>query len=195
VIPPSSAGPPPAPAPFPAPGQGGPAKKKTSTLTILLAVIGGGLLLFAVVFGIVAYKIMSSPEGRSVVGMIGETVRIARKAQSAPGTKELRALGCKSAMVMDADDFSKMAEAADPGRPIKEAPFGTMVVCGGMPFGDPPGCDEVATTYVSAAGARERPFVVMVQKSGRSQPECSSLYAGDGSSLGALEAPGRVPIE
>jgi hypothetical protein len=175
----ASASEPPAPRP----------KKKTSTLTIVLAVIGGGLMLLFLGLGIAAYLLLSSPEGRAIAGVVGEAVKISSKAQKAPGTKELRAMGCKQAMVMDLDDLGKMMSFLDAGTPSGEsAPFGEMVVCSVNPWGTPPKCEDIAARYVSTVGTRSKPFVVNVQQAGKGKAECTLLYDGDGKLLENFDA-------
>jgi hypothetical protein len=172
-----------------------PPRKKTSGLTILLAVIGGGFLLVVLVVGIVAWRVMSSPTGRLVVGAMGETIRIVQKAQKAPGTRELRAIGCKSAMVLDLDDFEKLMQRFDASTTRAEPPpFGSMVACGVQPWSTPPACDAVAKTYVGAVGPRPKPFLVTVTKSGQQKALCSSLYEGDGSTSREIDDPGASGI-
>lgn len=154
-------------------------KAKTSGLTILLAVIGGGFLVIVAVLAIVAWRVMASPEGRAIVGVVGDTMKIVQKAQKAPGTRELRGAGCKTAMVLELEDLAKIVERFDASRP-SESPFGSMVACGVQPWGSPPACDDLAKTYVGAVGPRPKPFLVSVTKSGQQKPLCSTLYDGEG---------------
>lgn len=164
-----------------------PPKKKSSTFTILLVILGGGALLFLIAVGIGVYVVMSSPEGRGIVGLMGEAVKISAKAQKAPGTKELRAMGCQQAMVMDADDFVKMASHIDAGRPQGTPPFGEMVTCNAKMWGTAPTCEDVAVRYVGAVGARKRPFMVLVQQAGKKG--CSALFDEHAQRLRDLDAP------
>lgn len=177
------------------PAEAPPPKKKTSGLTILLAVIGGGFLLIVLVVGVVAWRVMASPKGRFIVGVMGETVRIVQKAQKAPGTRELRAMGCKSAMVLDLEDFERLMERFDAGsKQTGPAPFGEMVACGVQPWSTPPSCDEVAKTYVAAVGPRAKPFLTTVTKSGQQKAVCSALYEPDGTGSRAIDDPGAAAL-
>lgn len=158
-------------------------KKKTSTLTILLAVIGGGALLMVLVVAVVAWRVMASPSGRAIVGVMGETMTIMKNAQKAKGTKELRGVGCKTAMVIDLDDFERITKKLDAGVQRQgPKPFGKMVSCAVSPWSTPPTCDAVATTYIAAADKLEDPFIVTVQRSGQ-KASCSELRAPDGTKL------------
>lgn len=185
--------PPAGPAPPPA-GTSRAPRKKTSTLTILLAVIGGGLLLVFAIGALVAYKVMSSPEGRTIVGAVGETMRVMRKAQSAPGTKELRKLGCNQPMAMDLEDLARITQTMDRPPPPPGA-FRTMVLCPVSLWSTPPSCEEVASTYVRAIGPSDRAFLVMVQQSGKQKPHCSALFDGAGVLTGAIDDAEPPPFE
>ena len=162
-----------------------PAKKgKTSTLTILLAVIGGGALLMVLVIGVVVWRVMASPGGRAIVGVMGETMTVMKNAQKAKGTKELRGIGCKTAMVLDLEDFERITQKLDAGAQRQgPKPFGKMVSCAVSPWSTPPTCEAVAATYLAAADKLEDPFVVSVSRSGQPKPACSELRAPDGTKL------------
>jgi hypothetical protein len=176
--------------------EGAPPKKKTSTLTIVLAIVGGGFVMMFLVAGIAIYFVLSSPKGRTIVGVMGEAVKISAKAQKAPGTKELRAMGCKQAMVMDFEDLTKIMGKLDAGpRSDQPPPFGEMVTCSVNPWGTPPACDEVATTYVNAVGPRPKPFIVVVQKAGNPKGQCTTRYAADGKAMSDVVDVEPPPME
>lgn len=154
-------------------------KKKTSTLTIVLVFVGSAFLLGLVGIAVVVFLVWRNPEGRKFVGLMGDTYKVMQKAQKAPGTKELRAMGCQQAMALDLDDLTQLIgrfDAAPPGSPT----FSAFVLCGAKPWGTPPACDDVAKTYLSGAGARDRPFVVSVTQSGKSKAICQVVYDGAG---------------
>jgi len=175
------------------PGRPTPQKKKTSTVTIVLAILGGGALLAVLVLGIVVYFVMSSEKGRAIVGMVGEGVTITANAQKAPGTKELRAMGCTQALVMNMADLEHLASFLDAGTSARRGPdrYGEMVVCnvGSTPLT----CDRVAATYVGVVGTRPEPFMVNVQQGGNHGPLCSSLYDGQSNLMKSMTN-GVVPL-
>ncbi len=162
-----------------------PPQKKRSTLGILLAVIGVGVVAMAIATAIVGYLVWSSPKGREMVGAVGKAIRVARASQNAPGAKELRAMGCKSSMIMSVDDLSALSGQKDAA--VLADAIESLVVCGVSPFTTPPTCDDVSRTYIGAVGRRQRPFLVMVQRTGRSAAECSVLYEGSGEPLRAVD--------
>lgn len=166
--------PPPPPAP----------KKKRSTFAIVMAVLGIGFLLFVLLLAIGGYAFFSSKEGKQLAGIMGEAMKMSKKAQNAPGTAELRAKGCKQAMVMDLGDFAKMAETLDAAPPKDQDPgFGEMVICSVNPWATPLPCDELARSYVAAVGPRPKPFFTLSQQAGKSKPMCHVLYDPEGTRL------------
>jgi hypothetical protein len=82
-------------------------------------------------------------------------------------------------MVLDIDDVHRMMSYLDAGRaPEEQEPYGEMVTCSAKRSGTPPTCKEVAATYVSAVGARTKPFLVTVQQAGKTG--CVQLFDASG---------------
>jgi rhodanese-related sulfurtransferase len=150
----------------------------------VLAVFGVLLLVVAIIGGIVAYKVMSSPEGQKAVSLIGEGAKMTMDSMNAPGTKELKAMGCnQGAAVVDTERLQALGAQLDSdggGAKInKDARL--MVVCQvGARSSSPPSCDAVAGTYITAVGGKAiGPFVVTVSAQGDSSPKCSVLYGAN----------------
>jgi hypothetical protein len=157
-----------------------PAPKKSGRgCLIALAIVAGVLLLLVVIAGLAIHRAASSPEGRKVLGLVRDTARVVGESASAPGTKELRALGCDSAMVMDMNSWLRVF-GADGGVPRPPGQLDLFIICGAGVFKTPPACDQVAQTYVGAVGAARGSFQVMVQKQGRQRPLCAVCYEADG---------------
>jgi hypothetical protein len=171
-----------------------PAKKNRGCL-IALAIVGGIVLLVVVAGGFGVYHFMRSPDGQKIVTALKETTSIATEAMKAPGTAEIRGLGCDQAMVMDMERLKQLAKNLDdkaepPPEEEGEQQFRRMITCQVGVFSKKEiGCDTIASTYVQATGATPDPFVVVVQSQGSKEPQCSSLYAGDGKLVGPLHAP------
>lgn len=162
-------------------------KKSTKGLTIVLAIIGGGLVIIGVAVGVGIYAVMSSPRGRALVGLVSEAVKISAKAQRAPGTKALRAAGCEQALVFDVEDLRKIMHDLDAGA-IDEGLSGEMVMC---TANQSQTCDAVAATYVGAVGTRPKPITVTVQEN--KKVVCLQHYDGSGQPLGNGNE-GAVPV-
>jgi hypothetical protein len=172
-----------------------PPKRSNRGCFIALAIVGGvGFVVVALAaFGI--YRFANSKEGKMVVGTFGDMVELAAEAQHAPGTPEVRALGCDTAMAMDMDRMTSiMHERLDASATVPST-FSMLVVCqiGMFSSKTPPTCDDVARTYVGAAGSPARGFAVNVQRgSGRANVICSTLYDSAGTKVKDL-APGSTP--
>jgi hypothetical protein len=168
-----------------------PQKKSDKGCLIALAVTGGVIALVVGVGAFGIYRFSQSKEGKMVFGAIGDMTKFIAEAQNAPGTKELRGMGCGTAMAMDVDEMNRIFEHFDASIPPSKE-FSMMVVCQAN-RGTPPTCDDVARTYVAAAGPPARGFAVDVTRGGgRSGTVCSTLYDPDGTRVRDL-APGSTP--
>lgn len=151
---------------------------------IVLGVLGGLVLIGGLAIAVAVYHFSKTEEGQKVFGMMGKATQMAARAQSAPGTSELKKLGCDTAMVMNAREMLELAaDFIDAGAPTQlEHPV--MVICQvGMFSESALSCDEVARTYAGAVPGGNEPFTVTVQRPGRGKPECMARYAPSGDRL------------
>jgi hypothetical protein len=154
-------------------------KKSGHGCLIALGIVGAVLLALIIVVVVVLQRAANSPEGRKVLGLVRDTARVVGESTTAPGTKELRELGCDSAMVMDMNSWMRVF-GADGGVPRPAGQLDLFVICGAGVFKTPPSCERVAQTYVGAVGTARGPFQVMVQKQGRNRPLCAVCYDAGG---------------
>lgn len=145
---------------------------------IALAAAGGAGALGVIVAVVVLVRILRAPERDSVgPAASSESGRIASAGMQAPGTDELRRLGCNPAIVIDMNRLLGDAGAVRPGEPRY------MVSCD-VPGAQPPTCERVAGTYFAAlrdgAGGN---VSVRVSRPGSSAPSCAQLYAPSGALL------------
>jgi hypothetical protein len=172
-----------APPPYPPPGNPPPAaaKKGPSGCVVALAIVGGIVALIALLVGIVAYRFANSPDGKKIVSAVASGATLVAKAQNAPGTAELRARGCKLAMVLDTADLEAIAATLgdDGGAPKASSDERVVVQCAPARASAAPTCNEVASTYVAAVGRAAGPFAVSVGASGAA-PTCTGKYLADG---------------
>jgi hypothetical protein len=167
-------------------------KKSNRGCFIALAVVGGIGFVVVGAAGVGIYLFAHSTQGKQVLGTIGDMAELAVDAQHAPGAKEVAALGCDTAMAMDMDKMQRiMKERFDASASTLPA-FSVMVVCQVGMLGKAPSCEDVASTYLAAAGPPARGFVASVQRGGHSQPLCSTLYDPAGTKVKDL-APGSTP--
>lgn len=153
-------------------------KKKWGRGTILLVALGGLMFAGFVAAAIGVYVVLSSEKGRAIVGQMGEGYKLIQKSRSAPGMKELRAMGCSEAIVMATDDVLRTigrdggASHANP----------EIVVCQVGLLSKTLQCDDVAHEYVATLGARPQSFIVTIQRIGAAKPLCSVQYDRSGTS-------------
>jgi hypothetical protein len=143
--------------------------------------------LIGLVAGFAAYRFATSPDGKKIVSAVTSGAAVVAEATTAPGTKELRAIGCTTAMVIDAAKVAALAQTlGDGGNVTVDGDERLAVVCG-TSGSTAPTCDQVAATYVAAVGAAREPFAVSVAKSGQSQ--CEGRYLADGTHAPAEPLP------
>jgi hypothetical protein len=152
----------------------------------LLAIAAGGA--GAVVVGIVAVVLVARsfadappaaprPAGDGVNGHAS----VADEGMHAAGTRELTALGCSHAMVVDMAKLLGDPTRIRPGEPR------TMVTCDVPAAADAPTCERAAAVYFGAMGGTVDANVgVRVLREGSSAPACSRLYAPNGADLGVF---------
>ncbi len=171
----------------PPPMQPPPAKKKglSTGCWIALAAI---LIFFGSVAGVmlyIGYKVSQNKDVQNVMGTLGDVAGLAVEAQNAPGTAELRALGCQQAMALDPVRMQKIAERfmdQDAGLPPLPAPnVERIVMCEANAFGAAPTCDDAARAYIRGAAPR-KDFMLMVQQNKKTK--CDGLFSPSGALVG-----------
>jgi hypothetical protein len=179
-----------------APSPDAPAKKPNWALRIILGFLAGCLVLF-LGGAFLIYRWVKSPENQERFGAIGEVMKVTLDSATAPGTSELRALGCKTAVVMDGRTLQKVSESvvkiADPKKQreeiAEEIPQQLVSVVCNVGLGSDIECTAVAKAYAAAVDNEPERFMVLVQGSGFSQDQqkCLGMYSGDGELLENLE--------
>jgi hypothetical protein len=161
-----------------------PPKKSSGHGCLIAALVVGGLLILTVmIIGFFAYRYVQTDQGKAIWGAFTEAAKIAENGMNAPGTAELRELGCKQAFVMDMGQIEKLGDAfrGMGAKPADKAPAGVMVMCTVGYLGKGPSCDLAAATYVKAlGGSATQPFMVMVKSQSSSKADCFSTYSEDG---------------
>ena len=152
---------------------------------LIAALVVGGVGLFFGVIAVIGAVVWSrSPQGRRIVGAIGDTAKLMQEAAAAPGAEELRTKGCREAYVIDMERMQSIVglffdAGATEGNAYKHA-----ILCKASDAALT--CDDVAATYASAV-SETRPFIVKVQTmGGGGRSRCDGLYAEDGTLLRAL---------
>jgi hypothetical protein len=158
-----------------------PPRKSGNGCLIALAVFGGLILLSGLLAAAFVYRFARSPDGQKIVAAVSSGAALLDEATNAPGVKELQALGCTSALVLDTARVKAIAASlADSGAGELSSAEPLQVICLPQKGATPPGCDAVATTYVRAVGRAAAPFAVSVGSSGGGEPECEAAYSAEG---------------
>jgi len=141
-----------------------PKKSGRGCLVALGLFVGGAVLVGGVGLGLAWHY--------GVLEKVGRGAKLAYDATNAPGAKELRALGCDQAMIINADDLAPLV-----GKPIPRVEK-IIVTCIGRSTSVPT-CDNAAMAYAHAA-ASPQAFVVTVRKTDGNADHCMGRYAEDG---------------
>ncbi len=149
-----------------------------------LGVFGAILLLLLIVGGVLLYKVLDSPEGRKIVSAVADTTKLTQEAMNAPGTAELRTLGCNQAMVIDTERMMAIMESFTPDAGKTKLSEKTMVTCQmGLMAKTAPSCEEVANGYLAAVPTPAGDFIVQVTMQGASKAKCLKRYSPAGVAL------------
>ena len=167
-------------------------KKGGNGCLVALGIVGGLLLLFAILAGVVLWRVLRTDEAQAVIGAVGDATKAVKKGLNAPGTEELRKLGCEEAAVIDLADFMQIANRfiKDGGAVDPTKVDGRMVTCGLTAFQKDLTCDQVAKAYVAALGGRsDKPFSLTVQRQGHDRALCEVEYDEHGVPVRARAKP------
>ncbi|NUO52183.1 MAG: hypothetical protein HOV80_25295 [Polyangiaceae bacterium] len=177
--------------PYQPPGYVQPPKKKGMNGCLLAFLITGGLFLVMGIGGGIWFYISF----KDFVDASGDMMGIVVKARNAPGTDEVRELGCQDAVALDMKELTKVAQrfedamAKRENREPKELDLDDeaayYVQCSNPK--KKLSCEDVAKTFIKAVEPKGR-IVVGVQ-TGSSSKECTETFDQTGKKLGAGQAP------
>ena len=144
---------------------------------IVLAGAGGALALTILLGAVIAVRGCTSEGSARAPGARGAGANVASDGMQAPGTNELRALGCDPAIVLDLYRLLGDASAVRQGEP-------RYIVTCDVPGTGAPTCERAAATYFAAIrGSAGGNVNIRVARVGASAPLCSHTYAPSGASL------------
>jgi hypothetical protein len=161
-----------------------PKKKGMSGCMMAFLIVSGIGLVIGIVVLIVVVRFLNSPDGQKLVGAVKEGASAVQEAQNAPGTTELKGMGCVQPMVMDTQKLSQsIGDIFDAGPMPESSKQIDLIVTCPVPMLKSLECNDVAKTYVKAVGGKaDKKFTVSVQTQGGSQL-CTHNYDTDGSEL------------
>ena len=160
-----------------------PRKKGMSGWLIALLVVSGVVLVGMIGAGVGIYLLATSNVGQPTIKVIGEGSKLATKGVTAPGTTEIRALGCEQAVVVDSKDVTALVSDFVDGGFDAGIDF-LLVSCQVQTKAAAPSCDDVAKTYIRAVGTASSTFIVSVQRDGEQNALCESTYDASGALIG-----------
>ncbi len=175
-------------------------KKRGNKGCLIAALIVLGLFFLCIVaVGVVIYRASQDPEVRKAWAAAQEGMQAVMEATNAPGTDEMRALGCNQAMVIDTARLNKVAGALEDEPSEGEAPvdateppevFGPspMLMCQ-LRRRTELTCEELVKAYVAAAPEAEEKMKVQIieQGLGNNKVRCSGVYGRDGQFIEPLD--------
>lgn len=173
-----------------------PAAKRSGYMTVIYVVLG--LVGFFAVTGVIGvWLFVRSETGQRIINSVGKSVTLFQEASNAPGTKELRALGCSRALVIPFDKLADIMRniSADAARDIDRERLpgdGTMIVCQ-VTTSDKPAlaCPDIARAYARAVPTAPDRFGVTLQQ--RNETVCEGKFTRDGTFIERMQTryPGR----
>jgi hypothetical protein len=148
---------------------------------VAIAAGGAGIVLVLVIGAVLLVRSCGGEPPPPAAQLPAGNATIADEGMRAPGTAELRQLGCEHALVVD------MARLLGNGGHVRAGEPRYMVTCDVPASADPPACDRVAAVYFRAiGGSADDPVGVRVLRDGAGAPACSHLYAPSGADLGVF---------
>lgn len=157
---------------------------------VVLGVLAALAVVAALAIAFFAWRFLRTPDGKRLLAGVEAAQAAAAEGLVAPGTEELRALGCQQAIVTNTERIA-VAISGTEGRSSRSPTDLTLVVvCSASLLGGAPSCDDVARTYVAALGGRAAgPFAVVVNGLGGAR--CQDVYDATGAKRASTSPPGR----
>jgi len=162
-------------------------KKRRLPLIAYLLLGGVGALILTCGAGVA--WLASSKRGKQFLEATRETARVIETATTAPGTVELRELGCDDTMVVQGSELFGAMERFGLGVPgassTDDFPVDMLIVfCRSDALSDaPPPCDVLARSYGSAVPAAPERFAVISEQRARRGHGCRGVYSPQGELL------------
>jgi len=175
-------------------------RQRSPFVTFLYFLLGlGGVLLL--VGGVGLYLFFRTEQGKKMVTIFREGTALLAEATLAPGTGELRGIGCETALVVPAGKIVDLFRQLDPEGKTGDVGEGFLGVAG-LPVETPvvfcvqkrgqagtPDCASAAKVYASVLSPPPERFAVLMVPRNNDLAGCSGVYAPDGTRLTELPKP------
>ena len=168
-------------------------------------IVLGVMVVGALVLGIVVFRMMQDPEVRKFVSAAREGMSVYVDAAQAPGAAELRALGCRDAMVVDTERLATIVERLNPDASVEvpaddEALVSPLLVCL-VDGASKVTCPQIVVAYVKAVpDAPEQMLAqVVIRSRGQDRVRCGGSFQRDGTLIRSMDGsalpPGGMPSD
>lgn len=156
---------------------------------IALAIVGvitlvcGGIVTWA------GWSVWTNPNVQRGVAIAGAAMDMTREALTAPGTAEMRQVGCTQAMALTPELMRRFLDAVAPdgGAPY-DAPAIPLITCA-MERGTvtAPSCEETVRAYAGAVSPAPEEIAARVAVQTEPRARCEGIFAADGTYLREMD--------
>lgn len=171
-------------------------RQRSPIATFLYFVLGLGAVV-ALVGGVGLYLFLRTEQGQKILTVARQGSALLSEAALAPGTSELRSIGCETALAVPAGRIADLVRQLEPEGSTGE--IEGFLSVGGLDADTPvvfcaqkrgqagsPDCASAAKVYASVLAPPPARFVVLMAPRRGDLAGCSGLYAPDGTRLADL---------
>jgi len=175
-------------------------RQRSPFITFLYFLLGLGAVVL-LVGGVGVYLFLHTEQGQKLLALAREGSALLADAALAPGTDELRAIGCETALAVPAGKIVDLFRQLDPEGKAGEVGDGFRSV-GGLASDMPvvfcaqkrgqagtPDCVSAAKVYASVQTPPPARFVVLMAPRRGDLAGCSGIFAPDGTRVADLPKP------
>lgn len=178
-----------------------PEARQRSPFVTLLYFLLGLMFVVALVGGVGLYLFLRTDQGKKILEVARQGSALLSEAAVAPGTSELREIGCETALVVPAGKIVELFGQLEPQVRMGELERGFVSV-GRLSAGTPvvfcaqkrgqagtPDCASAARAYASAVKPPPERFAILMTPRRGDLAGCSGIYAPDGARVADLPNP------
>ena len=170
-------------------------RQRSPFVTFLYFLLGLAAVLL-LVGGVGLYLFLRTEQGQKILTLAREGTAILAEAATAPGTTELRDIGCETALAVQAGKIVELFRQLEPAARADElgggflaagglAPETPVVFCSQRQPGTPD-CSAAAKVYAAAVASPPARFVVLMTPRQGDLAGCSGIFGPDGTRLADL---------
>lgn len=147
-----------------------------------LVLVCGGIVTWA------GYSVWKNPQVQRAVAIGGAAMELTQESMHAPGTTEMRAVGCTQAMGFTPELMQRFIGAIAPDAGV-EAPAIPLAICA-MQRGATlvPSCEDAVRAYAGAQSPAQTEIAARVTVQGEQVARCEGVYTPDGTFLREMDA-------